>query len=171
MTTNQDKIIHKGRETNFWTRWRNKINNLYDTLLLGLSTLLTIAVFISLANNIPWIDWPLYLDRILFFIILFFLISLIIEFLRGLIFIAIIVGALIFIIYPKPETNNNSSIVNLKTNIEGSNLLESYETRMNNIEEDIIELKSEFETNRKKYQAYYMNKIKKQKNKYERFIQ
>jgi len=159
------------KKNSYWNRLRQKAINLFDMMLLGLSTILTIAVFFTIKDHINWFDWPLFLDRILFFVLLFFLISLIVEFVRGIIIIALIIVSFILIFFPgKTEKIIHTSSTKSKIEIilSDSERMQSYEERFSTIEKEVEQIKAEHTLDKNKLQKYYTNKLNKQIIKYQR---
>ena len=63
-----------------------------DSILGLLAVWLTIIVFVQIGSNLPELRWPLFLDEILFFCLIYLLILVTIKKLRPLVFIFILVG-------------------------------------------------------------------------------
>ena len=64
-----------------------------DSILGLLAVWLTMLIFVQLGSNLPELRWPLFLDEILFFCLIYLLIFITIKKLRPLVFIFILVGS------------------------------------------------------------------------------
>ncbi|MBU6323916.1 MAG: hypothetical protein KJS92_00375 [Bacteroidetes bacterium] len=108
-----------------------------DSILGLLAVWLTLLIFVQLGSNLPELRWPLFLDEILFFCLIYLLIFITIKKLRPLVFVFILVGSvylfsqIVLDVYQdsidKTKTTQNQNI-----NIEGGGFIHALLGPQNN---------------------------------------